>query len=341
MQLRPALAGLACLLILGLAGCSKPVLDFRNAEIVNGKVYRSGADSPFTGTIANIPDRVLLGNQAVAMTIAQMTATALQAAGTTPLTMLSQGTLCDGKLSEGVPDGEFSCKLPQSDVVMLSVTLDKAVLDGKLTFRDRQGGVITELNFSHGLPDGKQEIQAPLTQKKVHVVNWNKGVLDGEESGYDAQTGEQILKATLVNGKYDGEFVQYAADGKRVIYKTTYVQGLKNGMEDQFESASGEPLSHGEWSNGEKNGTFKYWSNGKQTSEEKYDNGHLVSISDLREGQEMTTRYAAPAASEPEPGSACLDEWVAAFHKGNEDQPVTADQSSEFEEWCKQGKHPG
>src|SRR6218665_1412757 len=38
-----------------LAGCSKPVLDWRNAEVNNGLVYAMGENEPFTGNVTNIP----------------------------------------------------------------------------------------------------------------------------------------------------------------------------------------------------------------------------------------------------------------------------------------------
>ena len=46
-----------------LPGCGGSVLDFRNAEISNGKLYKAGADAVFTGTVTNIPQAKLLGSQ--------------------------------------------------------------------------------------------------------------------------------------------------------------------------------------------------------------------------------------------------------------------------------------
>jgi hypothetical protein len=46
-----------------LTACGGSVLDFRNAEISNGKLYKAGADAGFTGTVTNIPHIKLLSSQ--------------------------------------------------------------------------------------------------------------------------------------------------------------------------------------------------------------------------------------------------------------------------------------
>ena len=46
---------LVLLLSFGLMACSKEVLDYRNAEMVNNQIYAQGANSSFTGKVTNIP----------------------------------------------------------------------------------------------------------------------------------------------------------------------------------------------------------------------------------------------------------------------------------------------
>lgn len=40
----------------------------------------------------------------------------------------------------------------------------------------------------------------------------------------------------------------------------------------------------------------------------------------------------------PDPGSPCVQNWVAAFHKEQPDAPVSEDQITEWQQWCGQGK---
>lgn len=42
----PRILLLSCAMAVALAGCSGHVLEFRNAEVVNGKIYKSGANEP-------------------------------------------------------------------------------------------------------------------------------------------------------------------------------------------------------------------------------------------------------------------------------------------------------
>ena len=37
-----------------LAGCKSDVLDYRNVQIVNGKVYAGDANTPFSGKVTNV-----------------------------------------------------------------------------------------------------------------------------------------------------------------------------------------------------------------------------------------------------------------------------------------------
>ncbi|MBU9418073.1 hypothetical protein KTE23_15970 [Burkholderia multivorans] len=46
-----------------LAGCKGDVLDYRNAQVVNGKVYAGDANTPFSGKVTNVPVPDILNNQ--------------------------------------------------------------------------------------------------------------------------------------------------------------------------------------------------------------------------------------------------------------------------------------
>ncbi len=58
------LAMLATSVLLVLAGCSKPILDYRNANLSDGLIYAENANEPFTGTVTHVPDNFLLGDSA-------------------------------------------------------------------------------------------------------------------------------------------------------------------------------------------------------------------------------------------------------------------------------------
>jgi hypothetical protein len=46
--------------LLCLSACGHKVLDYRNAQFVNGKIYSGGANSPFSGAVTNVPNGQIL-----------------------------------------------------------------------------------------------------------------------------------------------------------------------------------------------------------------------------------------------------------------------------------------
>ncbi|ARL96033.1 hypothetical protein [Burkholderia pseudomallei] len=57
-----ALAAISLTTVL-LAGCKGDVLDYRNVQVVNGKVYAGDANTPFSGKVTNVPAPDILNNQ--------------------------------------------------------------------------------------------------------------------------------------------------------------------------------------------------------------------------------------------------------------------------------------
>ncbi|MDR3413618.1 MAG: toxin-antitoxin system YwqK family antitoxin [Formivibrio sp.] len=326
---------IAMLAALSLVACGKSILDYRNAQVINGRIYAGNANTPFTGQLTNVPGKLVLGSPSPGEVLLSSFVQFRNVIRTVGLKVpVAEFTVCDAQISDGLLDGKTNCNAEQSDIPMLQMAFKKGVLDGKLEY-DNPGSknqVISTVMFKAGLLDSKQEIFSPKTQKLIHVLTWKNGVPDGEEAGFNEDSGKQIMHATLVNGKYDGEFIQYAPDGERVIYKATLVQGVKNGDEDQYSPDTGKPVGHGQWSNGIAQGVFRQWdASGKLVSDKTYENG--VEVTSASNGQVSPT----PASID-----ACVATWSAAFHKEKgDDALVNYDQISEWEQWCKAGKHPG
>lgn len=50
--------------MLFLTACGKgSILEYRNAQIVNGQVYAGNANTPFSGQLTNVPGHVVLASQ--------------------------------------------------------------------------------------------------------------------------------------------------------------------------------------------------------------------------------------------------------------------------------------
>lgn len=328
--------------LVSLSGCKSNVLDYRNAEINNGKVYASGANEPFTGKVTNFPAKGFLTSQDGRSLVMRTLSAALPKNKGYLGALYSWDNSCDVHVQDGVQDGEAICKPPQSDVPLYQVSFNKGAVDS-LQFFDGtpDKNNVTTIGFKNGLPDGKQEVYSPKTHKLVYRTTWANGVLDGDEAGFDEDTGNQTLVARLDHGKYDGDFIQYGPDGKQLLYKVTFIQGAKNGIEQQFYPDTGKPLLYVEWSSGQKNGVSKVWkTNGELDTEEEFRNGLSVRFTSAYDRQQASKNVAAGSNSTTDQ---CVDSWQAAFRKekgGGDDVIVTSDQINEWADWCKAGKRP-
>lgn len=318
-----------------LTACGKgSILEYRNAQIVNGQVYAGNANSPFSGHLTNVPGHVVLASQSplheLQPSFKQFRNVVRNVGLEVPVPAL---TLCNAQISSGLLDGNVVCNAEKSDIPVLQMAFQKGVLEGKLEYDNpkNKNQVISTVIFKAGQLDGKQEVFSPKTQKLIHVLTWKDGVPDGEEAGFHEDTGKQIMHATLVNGKYDGEFIQFAPDGERVIYKATYVLGVKNGDEDQYNPDTGKPVGHGQWSNGKAQGVFRQWD----------ESGNLISEKTYGNGVEVTSTSNGHISQASTNIDACVDAWVAVFRKARgADAMVRSDQLGEWQDWCKEGKRP-
>lgn len=254
-----------------LSGCGSKVLDFRNAEISNGKVYANGANTPFSGKVTNVPGGTVFGSQAG---YAKLISTLNNVSPDLSITDVGLTALCDAESSDGVLDGKVLCKEPNSDAVTIESQFSSGRLDGSFTVHDQTSAhTLAQLSFKDGQPDGKMQVYSAKSGKLIHAANWEAGVLNGEESGYDPDTGNLILHATLVNGTYDGEVTRFAADGKTLLYKGTYVHGQEDGEVTRFDPKKGiREVDH--YADGKLNGLAQAWdASGKSIGEKNYVNG--------------------------------------------------------------------
>ncbi|OQS21184.1 toxin-antitoxin system YwqK family antitoxin [Chromobacterium violaceum] len=324
---------LSVVIAASLAGCSGRVLEFRNAEVVNGKIYKSGANEPFSGKVTNVPAaQIFRGLDGISAFLS----TAKNVLGS-PLDVSS---LCTVEIQDGILDGKAECQQPNSSNLVMQLNFSQGLLDGNFktfTPADPDQPVISA-TFNKGRANGKLEIFSPQTHKLIYHVNWENGSLVGTEEGFDANTGNLTARDQIENGKLQGEQIRYAPDGKRVIYRVKYVDGLKEGVEEAYDADSGKPTLRAEWTSGALNGTYQTWKDGVLDQDGKYEHGTEIQLSTAydRERAKQTAQSSAPL-------SACQEAWITAFRKESpqgEDALVTHDQLTEWEQQCKQGKSP-
>jgi hypothetical protein len=374
---RTALTAIAVTAVL-LAGCKGGVLDYRSAQMVNGKVYAGSANEPFSGTLTNVPDRSLLIGQAGFQLTGKLASIAI--ADSEPVTernaqsflgrsgaeTLLSGASCDVQIDGGLPDGPAVCKAPQSDVVRIETSFKHGALDGSLKLSGGQNnGALMEVTFRNGLVDGTQKIYSWTNHKLVHTFPWNNGVASGTEEAFDANTGALVKRATFVDGRYEGEVVHYAPDGRQITLRATYANGKLNGAYKEWD-ANGTLAVDKTYSDGVEVGAdgsnFDTCMNEWDGAYRAVPDHRAFPPSELQQQWETSCRAGKhPSTSSsvqsgltapgpgpgPGPGTqstpdGCMDAWTTAYRRENgDDAIVTADQLGEWQSWCKDGKRPG
>lgn len=362
-----ALAALAVAAL--LAGCKGDVLDYRNAQMVNDKVYDGNANEPFSGKLTNVPDRSLLIEQAGFQLTGKLASIALADSvpaaesnaqsflGSSGAETLLSGAVCDVQINGGVPDGPAVCKAPQSEVVRIETSFKHGTLDGSFKlFGGQSDGTLLEVTFSNGQPNGTEKVYSWTDHKLIHSFPWNKGIAAGTEEAFDSNTGALVKRATFVNGKYEGEVVHYAPDGKQVTIRATYVNGKLNGPYKEWDP-SGTLIADKVYSNGVEVGA-----DGSDVGAcvNEWDNAYRAvpgrpafPAPELKRLWEASCQAGehppAPDSETPSPAVSsenpaphdCVKAWTAAYrHENVGDAVVTADQLSEWQSWCEEGKRP-
>ncbi|WGS50132.1 hypothetical protein LFL96_01065 [Paraburkholderia sp. D15] len=332
---RALVAASAAVSLSGLAACSQKALDYRNAQIVNGKFYAGDANEAFSGQLTNVPSGVILGPQqgfrnavvTLEKTLPSLTLDYVRAVGidnfpTDP--RIPVPVYCDTQVKNGYLDGKVTCKAANTENVLLTMTFSGGALDGDLESHapDDTSRLFAKITFSNGQPDRRMEVYSPATHRLVHTMTWNNGVLSGDEEGFDENTGNRVLQASLVDGKYDGAMAAYAPDGRQVIYRVSYANGLKQGVEEAFDPQTGKATGNASYVDGKLNGTVRRWDA----------SGKLIYEKDYQAGQELPDSDAI---------SSCLDRKYTAFNVFGRGENVNAAMRDEWEAACREASGAG
>ncbi|WP_161539878.1 toxin-antitoxin system YwqK family antitoxin [Glaciimonas sp. PCH181] len=213
-----------------LAGCGKKVLDFRNAEIVQGKIYSQGADSPFSGRLTNISSykipNLIEGTQPIGQILGALV----------KLNFNYLGSICDVTVENGILNGKGICHPYQSDQPINEFSFDNGALQDRFkVFSVTTGKLIVEANYDNGHLDGKMLLSNPDTGKLIYKNKWKEG-------------------------KPDGDVIRYTLDGEYPVFEVRYVDGKKDGTEKTYHPTTHKLIAESDWDHGIKNGSEKRWS---------------------------------------------------------------------------------
>ena len=289
--------------LLALAGCSKPVLDWRNAEVTDGTIYAPSANEPFSGVVTHVPDSFIFSNDSGYNQFMQeaggagyATARFLQAV----MGSDSPNFYCQVSVRKGLLDGSATCEPPQVENTIIEAHFDGGRLSGKFVYYnpDKPDQKLIVGRFDQGQPDGTQKIYSASTGKLIKKVGWSDGTLDGDFASYNETNGNVVLEGAFADGKRSGRWKQYTADGEHLTAKFGYSKGLYDGVAEGFDPDTGKRTALvGKWVNGKIDGERKTWDkNGILLTDEVYADGKLVKSKDVSTN---LSNQVAKALTEP------------------------------------------
>jgi antitoxin component YwqK of YwqJK toxin-antitoxin module len=325
-----------------LAGCNGNVLDYRNVELVNGKIYEKGANEAFSGHVTNVPDGDLLTAQEEMRKLSPVLKNAFDSAGVNRQLLVdyskanlayATNTFCDIKVSKGILNGTATCTAPRSDEVVSHIDFEDGNIAGtfKYVIPTASSKPLVEIPFGAKGVNGTVKVFYPGTDDVAMSLEFNDGLVDGAGRTY-SKTGALLSVNNYKTGDFDGESVGYSDDGRVKLIVVRWKKGHRDGATETF-YPSGSKKNVTDYANGQKNGLDQdFDEQGKLTSETVWADG----VPQPHVEPSASVAPATTASGDPEK---CQAGWVAAFNaQSGADAVITSDQLDEWESWCKDGK---
>ncbi|PUA19509.1 toxin-antitoxin system YwqK family antitoxin [Glaciimonas sp. PCH181] len=235
-----------------LAGCGKKVLDFRNAEIVNGKIFPTGTNSPFSGRVTNMRTFQLPPLYEGFAPIERTLNTLVKE------NYYLLGEACDVTIKNGSLQGKGVCRPVKSDQVTSEFSFDNGVLQDRFKlFSSTSGKVIAETNYDKGHLDGKMQLFNPDNGKLIYKNKWKEGKQDGDVTQYTLDGEYPLYEVQFVDGKKNGIEKTYHPTTHKLIQKTTYKDDVKTGTERAWSEDGSVLWADLDWVDGKASGFLK------------------------------------------------------------------------------------
>jgi len=199
-----------------LAGCSKPALDWRNAEVNNGLVYAMGENEPFTGNVTNIPREQLRKPIAAIERVVESMPHPVPTHGINAHWRPLGGLMvhCQVEFDKGKLVGDMSCTYDQNGERALETHIVNGGLDGKLQLYSVSGHPYMEIPMTKGKIDGTARGWFDGGQKKpMFEIDYRNGKLNGTSKVF-YEDGNPAVAGTFSEGRQEGEQLAYYPSGK-------------------------------------------------------------------------------------------------------------------------------
>jgi antitoxin component YwqK of YwqJK toxin-antitoxin module len=204
--------------LLTLQGCSKE-LDARQVHVEQGLIYKKDASDPFTGTLTNVgPNQVgreygaqflpFEGNCSVLVRdgLFDGTANCKNAKGK---------KVAEVTYSQGHQNGALKVWAPDTDNLMLSMTVRGSIVDGVTErFNPKTGKIISRVAYSAGQKSGEEKLWDITGDTLLTDLNWKNGTKTGvyrygaKEEHYKAGVRDGLWKTCQLNNSISRERFQ-------------------------------------------------------------------------------------------------------------------------------------
>ncbi|WP_134723331.1 toxin-antitoxin system YwqK family antitoxin [Pseudomonas coleopterorum] len=320
---RISLAAVAALII---SGCGDATLDFRNAELSNGKVYQKGGNEPFTGSLTNFPHTLIRQTGDLTGILAGLAAT-LDRMKRPDESLRFLKLICNGRTSEGHLDGEVSCYEPGTTTLRYQAHYKQGAMDGDFTTWGKHNNVLSKASFKQDRTNGDVQIYSPNTGTLIQQIQLRAGVIDGLDQRWDDKTGQLTYQAKAEKGFYVGVAESWGPNGRKTG-EVPYQAGRVNGVVRAWDAGTGQLIEETTFRDGSPDGPSKEWSK----------NGEVMKVGEYRDNVFYTASAAGPSDSTQL--DSCVSDYIDKFHSTNgENVPINNEQLGEWEKWCTQGQH--
>lgn len=316
---------------LSLAGCGGSELDFRNAQVSNGKIYKNNEDKSHSGLLTNIPESTIRLAEGFNGLLIEYNK-GMEESNSTENRIIGRYLVCNSEINDGYLSGLLTCYKPNSTTKRYTAQYDAGKLNGEARIFASDGAtLLAKGNFTNDLREGKSEVYGPNTSKLIGEYNFATGKAEGEQTSWNEKTEKMTYHVTIKNGSYVGTMRLWTAEGVPTA-EVPFLNGMKNGLVKTWHE-NGKPMNFVTMVDGYRDGPSHTWDeDGKLTSSGTYRR-------EVWWPEETSKTKGAAMASTGD--DSCSIRWIDAFHKENgEDSMITSDQLGEWDQWCTEGRLP-
>ncbi|MDR2498859.1 MAG: hypothetical protein LBD28_05410 [Tannerellaceae bacterium] len=174
--------------------------------------------------------------------------------------------------SEGLADGEVIEYHPDGETIKATATMVKGKVDGINYMYDRNGKKEYERSMRNGTADGYERRFDPdgnITEERFY----KNGKADGKAFQIinRKQSDEYTMRASYLNGQYDGEYSETFANGNPKV-KGAYTEGKRQGVWEYFKRDGTHAKPTEEYLDNTVIRRIEYFTDGKVSREVNFNN---------------------------------------------------------------------